>query len=158
MHNLRQDAIARARSPLEIRPPAAGRARWAGHAAVCLLIACAMLAVMRWWAWAWAPASIVGIIYMMYASIEMAESRSRALHDFPASGPRPNTHSALVARERIGARILATLLLGVLAMAAVVAAVALDSRTLGLGAAASFGAIVLVGMPTWTARAGWSVM
>lgn len=154
MHNVRRAAVTPAPSQLGMRFPSAPRARWARHATACLLIACAMVAVMRWWAWAWAPASIVAILYLMYASIEMAESRSRALGDVCTRGPRPDTHSALVERERVGARILATIVFGTLAMALVVAALVLDWRTLGLGTAMTFGAVVFFGLPAWAAMVG----
>ena len=116
-----------------------------------------MVAVMRWWTWAWAPASVIAILYLMYASIEMAEWRSRTLREVSVTGPRPDTHSALIARERIGARILSTMLLGAAAFASIVAALVLDSRMLGIGTAAAFGIVVLVGWPAWAAIAGDSV-
>lgn len=136
---------------------ASRRADWIRHAAVCLLIAAAMLVVIRWWAWAWAPSCIVGILYLMYASIGMAESRSLSLGDVSVDGPRPDTRSMLMERERTGARILSTLVIGTLAMALVVAALMLDWRTLGLGAAMTFGVVVFVGLPTWAAVVGDSI-
>ena len=141
------------------REPARSAVRrlWWRHAAVCILIACVMLAVMRWWAWAWAPASVIAILYLMYASIEMAESRSRALQSSLTDGPRPATQRVLVERERIGARILVTLLSGVLAIALVVAALVLDWKSLGVGTAMTFGTIVFVGLPTWAAAVGDSM-
>lgn len=157
MHNMRRAAATEVRTPHPMCTPAAHRASWTRHAAVCLLIAAAMLAVMRWWAWAWAPACIIGILYLMYASLEMAESRSRALRCATTSGPRPDTHTALVERERIGARILVTLLGGALAMALIVAALVLDWSMLGLGTATTFGVVVLVGLPTWAAVVGDSI-
>lgn len=154
MHNIRRAALAPDQSRLAMQMPTAPRTRWVRHVTVCALMACAMLAVMRWWSWAWAPASIAAILYLMYASIDMAESRARTFRDLSTSGPRPDTHSALVARERIGARILATLLIGTASMALVVAALVLDSRTLGVGTATAFGAVIFVGLPTWTAVVG----
>jgi len=157
MHNMRQAAITQVPSSLGIGVRPAPRARWVRHAAVCLLIAAAVLVAIRWWAWAWAPACIIGILYLMYASIEMAELRSRALRQASVSGPRPNTRSTLVERERVGARILVTLLCGVLAMALVVAALVLDLSALGLGTAMAFGIVVFVGLPTWAAAIGDSM-
>ena len=157
MHNMRRASVTRVPTQVGLQPTCSPHAGWVRHATVCLLIACAMVAVMRWWPWAWAPASIIGILYLMYASIEMAESRSRALREVSVRGPRPDTHSALIARERIGARILATLVIGALAMALIVAALVLDSRTLGLGAAMTFGVVVFVGLPTWAAVVGDSM-
>ena len=154
MHNMRRAAVTEVRTPHPTSTPAAHRASWTRHAAVCLLIAAAMGAVIRWWAWAWAPACIIGILYLMYASLEMTEARSRALREVSVRGPRPDTHSALIARERIGARILATLVFGILAIALIVAALVLDWRTLGLGTAMTFGVVVFVGLPTWAAVVG----
>lgn len=133
------------------------RGLWWRHAGVCAIIACAMLAVMRWWSWAWAPASVVVILYLMYASLEMADARSRALRDSRTSGPRPGTYAVLVERERIGTRILVTLLAGICAMGLVVAALVLDSSVLGIGTAMAFGMVVLVGLPTWAAVVGDSL-
>ena len=160
MHDIRRSSIMHAGSPPlapRVSNPPAPRVSWVRHATVCLLIMCAMLAVMRWWAWAWAPACIIGILYLMYASLEMAESRSRAVQRSLTDGPRPVTQSVLVERERIGARILVTLLSGVLAMALIVAALVLDWRMLGLGTAMTFGVVVFVGLPTWAAVVGDSI-
>lgn len=160
MHDMRRSPVSHAGAPPqlpELRTPTAPRARWVRHAAVCALIGCAMVTVMRWWAWAWAPASVIAILYLMYASIEMAESRSRALQSSLTDGPRPATQRVLVERERIGARILVTLLSGVLAIALVVAALVLDWKTLGVGTAMTFGVIVFVGLPTWAAAVGDSM-
>lgn len=157
MHNMRKAAVAQAPSPTGARAPESARARWARHATVCLLVGCAMIAVMRWWTWAWAPASVIAILYLMYASIEMAEWRSRVLREATVTGPRPDTHSALIARERIGARILSTLLLGAAAMALIVAALVLDLRALGIGTAMAFGMLVFVGWPVWAAIVGDSM-
>jgi asparagine N-glycosylation enzyme membrane subunit Stt3 len=63
----------------------------------------------------------------------------------------------LVERERIGARILSTLVIGTLAMALVVAALVLDLPTLGMGTAMTFGVVVFVGLPTWAAVVGDAV-
>lgn len=133
------------------------RGLWWRHSGVCIVIACAMLAVMRWWSWAWAPASVVAILYLMYASLEMAASRSRALRDSLTSGPRPATRAVLVERERIGTRIVFTLLAGIWAMGMVVAALVLDSSVLGIGTAVAFGMVVFVGLPTWAAVVGDSI-
>lgn len=154
MHNMRRSALAGARTPPPMSMRSANGTSWARHVAVCLLISAATLLIMRWWAWAWAPAAIIGIIYLMYASLKMTEARSRALRDLSIRGPRPDTRSALVARERIGARILATLAIGFIAIALVVAALALDSRTLGLGTAMTFSLVVFIGLPTWAAVVG----
>lgn len=154
MHNMRKAAVAPDPLPTDVRVHESARSRWARHATVCLLVACAMVAVMRWWAWAWAPASVIAILYLMYASIEMAEWRSRTLREVSVTGPRPDTHSALIARERIGARILSTLVLGAAAMALIVAALVLDLQTLGIGTAMAFGIVVFVGLPTWAAMVG----
>ena len=137
--------------------PRTARRLWWRHAGMCVAIACAMLAVMRWWSWAWAPASVVAILYLMYASLEMADSRSRALRDSLTSGPRPATRTVLVERERIGTRILVTLLAGACALGLVVAALALDSRVLGVGTAMAFGMVVFIGLPTWAAAVGDSM-
>jgi len=154
MHNTPRSPVVDMRS--EPMPPARPlpRAPWARHAAICVLVALAMLVMMRWWAWAWAPASVIAILYLMYASLEMTERRSRQLRATALTGPRPDTHSTLVARERIGARILATLVLGLLAMAVIVAALVIDSQMLGIGTAMVFGAIVFVGLPAWAAAVG----
>lgn len=157
MHDMRRAAVGEFQPPPGMGVRAAHRASWIRHAATCVLIAAVMLIVIRWWAWAWAPACIIGILYLMYASLEMAESRSRALRCATTSGPRPDTHTALVERERIGARILVTLLGGALAMALVVAALVLDRRMLGLGTAMTFGVVVFVGLPTWAAVVGDSI-
>lgn len=157
MHPVRRADVATSQPPHPTQATSLPRARVTRHAAVCLLIACGMVALMRWWSWAWAPASIIAILYLMYASIEMAELRVRTLRDLSIEGPRPDTRSALVARERIGARILATLLIGAAAMALIVAALLLDSRTLGVGAAVTFGVVVFVGLPSWAAAVGDSM-
>jgi hypothetical protein len=157
MHNMnRPSATGIAAPPLASRRLAA-RSCWGRHALVCTCIASAMLVLMRWWAWAWAPASIIAIIYLMYASIEMTEARARALRDAWRSAPRPRTRAALVARERIGATILATLAIGFLAMAVIVAALVLDSQMLGVGTAVVFCAVVFVGLPAWAAAVGDSL-
>jgi hypothetical protein len=137
-------------SPARLVP----RAPWVRHAGICLLVVLAMLVLMRWWSWAWAPASVIAILYLMYASIEMTERRSRQLREAALAGPRPDTHSALVARERIGSRILATLVLGMLAMSVIVAALVVDSQMLGVGTTMVFGAIVFLGLPAWAAAVG----
>lgn len=154
MHNTRRGSVAELRTPRAAPQHPVHRTSWPRHAATCVLIAVAMLVVIRWWAWAWAPACIIGILYLMYASLEMTESRARALRRASTSGPRPDTRSTLVERERIGARILVTLMCGALSMALVVAALVLDARTLGLGTAMAFGIVVFVGLPTWAAAVG----
>ncbi len=157
MHNMQRAAVGEIQPAPRMAVRAAHRASWIRHAVTCVLIAAAMLVVIRWWSWAWAPACIIGILYLMYASLEMAESRSRALRHEATSGPRPDTRTVLVERERIGARILVTLLSGALAMALIVAALVLDWRMLGLGTAMTFGVVVFVGLPTWAAVVGDSI-
>jgi hypothetical protein len=157
MHHMQRATVGEIQAAPRTAVRAAHRANWIRHAVVCLMISVAVLVVIRWWAWAWAPSCIIGILYLMYASIEMAESRSRALRDGSVHGPRPNTHAMLVERERIGARILSTLVIGTLAMALVVAALVLDLPTLGMGTAMTFGVVVFVGLPTWAAVVGDAV-
>lgn len=154
MHNTNRPVATPVVAPPASTERRAARPGWARHALVCTCIACAMLVLMRWWAWAWAPASIVAIIYLMYASIEMTEARARALRDAWRAGPRPRTRAALVARERVGATILATLAIGILSIAVIVAALLLDSQMLGVGTAMVFCAVVFVGLPTWAASVG----
>lgn len=157
LHNTPRSSVASVRSEPASPAHVVPRAPWLRHAGICLLVVLAMLVLMRWWAWAWAPASVIAILYLMYASLEMTERRSRALRESAMSGPRPDTHSALVARERIGARILATLVLGLFAIALIVAALVIDSQLLGIGTAMVFGAVVFVGLPAWAAAVGDSL-
>lgn len=93
MHNMRQAVVSQVPSALGMRVHPSPRVRWVRHVAVCLLIGASMLAVIRWWAWAWAPACVIGILYLMYASIEMVDLRSRALRAASVSDPRPDTRS-----------------------------------------------------------------
>jgi len=157
MHHVQRATVGETQTVPRTAVRASRRASWIGHAAVCLVMSAAMLVVIRWWAWAWAPSCVVGILYLMYASIGMAESRSLALRDVSVIGPRPDTRSMLVERERIGARILSTLVIGTLAMALVVVALVLDWRTLALGTAMTFGVVVFVGLPAWAAVVGGAV-
>ena len=154
MHNTRSTRLMPVQVPPQPRSRTMTRGRWFRHVAVCALLALSLAAVMRWYPWAWAPASIAAIVYMMYASLDMAERRSRSLREASISGPRPGTRAAAVARERIGARILATLAIGLMGIALIVAAVAIDSHMLGIGTAVTFGAIVFLGLPAWAAAVG----
>jgi len=116
----------------------------------------ALLAVLVWLLLAghplvWAPAVLAAIVFgtdLALAAIDRRVHRERRLAAVPSES---RERKVLAAEERVGAKMVLTLAIGLAAIALVVASAFLAWRLVGIGALIVFAWMALLGLPVWAA-------
>jgi hypothetical protein len=103
-------------------------------------------AVVWWWPVAWAPAILAAIVYAMYVVMVVIDRRAHAGPADPVAAGDPAARE-LSSERGIAWKTVVTILVGIAAIATVLAASLLDARTVAIGAMAIFGLAVFMGMP-----------
>ncbi len=137
-------------SPLFGPQPWRTHRRWLTGFIVVLLLVTAGLMIWQW-PWAWIPAVLAGIVFVVAARLVQLDQRIAAESPQRGGGPVERQRRIRRAEWAVGTRAALLIVGGLAACALLVAAVALQWRIVGIGALLVFAWMVLLGLPVWLA-------